>query len=419
MPAVEARDPPTRSHARTGAGRGRRHRALSGRCGGPARLRSLAVRVALVHDWLTGLRGGEKVLDQLAALFPDADLYTLVHVPGATTPQIDSLRIHTTPLSGLPGAAAHYRAMLPLFPWAIERLRVSDCDLVVSVSHAVAKAVRVPAGARHVCYCLTPMRYVWDQRDAYLGRGLRRAVASPLVAYLRHFDVRTSSPERVSRFLAISHEVAARIQRHYGRRARVVYPPVDVDRFQPTGRPPHDFYLLVGGFVPYKREDIAIEAFRRLGRRLVVAGDGPLRRRLMADASPNVEFKGRVSTAELADLYARCRALIYPQEEDFGIIAVEAQAAGRPVIALGRGGARETVVPHSVDVDSPKHPTGVWFDEQTPGAIEAAVRRFERCEQDFDPAIIRSHAERFSAARFRAEMASELADVLGEEVLRP
>ena len=177
------------------------------------------VRVALVHDWLTGMRGGERVLDVLATLYPDAELYTLIHVPGSTSPAIERLPIHASPLSALPGAARHYRKLLPLFPWAIERFRLEGFDLVLSTHHAVAKGVRIAAGTKHLCYCFTPMRYVWDQADAYLGRGLRRALAAPLVRSLRRFDVRTSTRERVSRFVAISRTVAGRIERHYGRRA--------------------------------------------------------------------------------------------------------------------------------------------------------------------------------------------------------
>lgn len=372
------------------------------------------LRVALVHDWLTGLRGGERALDEIVRLFPEADLYTLVYVPGSTTPRIESRRIATSFLDRLPGAARHYRKLLPLYPRAIESFRLEGYDLVVSSSHAVAKSVRRPPGVPHLCYCFTPMRYVWDQADAYLGRGLRRRLAAPLVRSLQRFDVRTSGPERVSRFVAISKTVAERIRRHYGREARVVYPPVDVHRIRPSGRPPEDFYLLVGGFVPYKREEIVLEAFRNLERRLVVAGDGPGRARLARRAPPRVEFTGRVSDAELASLYARCRALVYPQEEDFGIVAVEAQAAGRPVIAYARGGATETVRPLEPARrglrDAP--PTGVWFDAQTPEALRDAVRRFEAAEGRFVPATLRAHAERFAPERFRAEFGREVEDLL-------
>jgi glycosyltransferase involved in cell wall biosynthesis len=266
------------------------------------------------------------------------------------------------------------------------------------------------------------MRYVWDQTDTYLGRGLYRKLATPLVQQLRRFDVRTSVPARVSRFVAISGTVAARIERHYQRRASLVYPPVDVTRIHPSGKPPQDFYLLVGGFVPYKREEIAIEAFRDLGRRLVIAGDGPSRRALAALAPPNVEFTGRIPDAELADLYARCRALIYPQEEDFGIVAVEAQAAGRPVVAFGRGGAAETVVPLAVGGAGGESPsagesaaTGIFFDEQSPAALVAAIRRFETEEAHFDAAAIRRHAERFSVPRFCDEIRAEIDHCLAGE----
>jgi glycosyltransferase involved in cell wall biosynthesis len=377
------------------------------------------MRVALVHDWLTGMRGGERVLDEICGMFPDADLFTLFHVPGSTSARIEARRIVASPLSRLPGAARHYRKLLPLHPWAIERFDLRGYDLVLSTSHAVAKGVRAPRGAVHVCYCFTPMRYVWDQADAYLGRGLRRALATPLVAYLRAFDRRTSTPDRVQRFVAISHCVADRIRRHYGREASIVFPPVDVERLRPdpallAGGAPDEAYLLVGGFVPYKREDVAIEAFRRLGRPLLVAGDGPTRADLEAGAPPNVRFLGRVSDDALAGLYARCRALVYPQDEDFGIVAVEAQACGRPVIALGRGGAIDTVKP--LGEGGPGAATGLFFREQTPEALAEAVLRFEAAEATgaFVPAAIRAHAEGFGPARFRRELGREIDAALSE-----
>ena len=212
---------------------------------------------------------------------------------------------------------------------------------MISTHHAVAKSIPLASGTPHLCYCFTPMRYIWEQADAYLGTGTRRMLATPLVNFLQRFDIRTSGFENVTRYVAASHAVADRIRRHYSREAEVVWPPVRLDSIVPDHRPPDDFYLMVGGFVPYKAEGIAIEAFRGLDRRLVVAGDGPSRARLQENAPPNVEFRGRVSDSELADLFARCRALVHPQHEDFGICAVEAQAAGRPVIAYAEGGARE------------------------------------------------------------------------------
>jgi glycosyltransferase involved in cell wall biosynthesis len=380
------------------------------------------VKVALAHDWLTGLRGGERVLHQLALAHPGADLYTLFHQPGATTPAIDALRIHTSPLDRLPGMAAHYRKALPLFPLAMERFRPAPADLMLSVSHAVAKNIPAPPGTPHLCYCLTPMRYVWDQADAYRGRGAFRLLSSPLAAWLRSRDARASGVDRVTRFVAISAAVAERIRRSYGRTAPVVHPPVEVERITPSYEEPDDFYLLVGGFVPYKRDALAIEAFADSGRRLVVAGDGPMRASLAQRFGDRVDFLGRISDAELAELYARCRALIYPQEEDFGIVAVEAQAAGRPVIAFGRGGALDTVRPllrlgaggeHEFFDEST--PTGVHFLDPTVAGLREAVALFEANESRFDAKQIRGHAEHFRAERFLHELNEQIEAVCQDE----
>ena len=253
------------------------------------------------------------------------------------------------------------------------------------------------------------MRYIWDQSQHYLGGGFRRTIAKPLVQYLRNFDRNTGGPDAVARFVSISRAVSERIQTHYGRTSEVVWPPVAVDRILPSGRAPDDFYLLVGGFVPYKLESLAVEAFRRLKRPLWIVGDGPSRQRLASTAPDHIRFLGRVPDAELADLYARCRALIYPQEEDFGIAAVEAQAAGRPVIAFDGGGACDTVV--SLDTTAaptPSGPTGIRFAPQTAEALATAVLRFEEHETNFSSAIIRSWSERFGAARFRREFEAQV-----------
>jgi len=379
------------------------------------------LRIALVHDWLTGSRGGERVLEHLARRFPDADVYTLFHAPGRVPAAIERLPIHTSPLDRLPGAHRHYRKLLPLHPWAIRRFDLRGYDLVLSTSHAVAKSVRVPTGTPHLDYCFTPMRYVWDQSHEYLGRGLRRALAAPLVHALRHFDRRTAGPESVTRFVAISREVAGRIRRHYGREAAVVPPPVELSWIETASAPPDDFFLMVGGFVPYKREALAIEAFRRSGRRLVVVGDGPGRRALERDRPPRVEFLGRVDDRTLAELYRRCRALIYPQREDFGLVAVEVQAAGRPVIAYGAGGALDSVRPllqaATVDAaaafDDARSATGIFFGHQTPEALEAAIVRFEKAEFQFRPRALRAWAERFAPARFDSALDRELAALGG------
>jgi glycosyltransferase involved in cell wall biosynthesis len=375
-----------------------------------------SLRIALVHDWLTGFRGGERVLDHLAARFPNADLYTLIHAPGSTTARIESRRIVTSPLDRLPGSARHYRKLLPLFPWAIQRFDFSGYDLVLSTSHAVAKSIRVPETTPHLDYCFTPMRYIWDQADAYLGQGPRRWLSSPLLHALRRFDVATSSPDHVTRFVAISSEVADRIRRHYGREARVVAPPVDLSWIEPASSPPEDFYLLVAGFVPYKRDAIAIETFRGLDRKLVVVGDGPTRRGLERSAPPNVEFVGRVDDPTLADLYRRARALIYPQREDFGLVAVEAQGAGRPVIAFGAGGVLDTVRPlPEAGGESPldeSDATGVFFHQARPEALAEAIERFEKSEALFEPSRLRRWANRFSPSRFDTAFDRELAAVL-------
>jgi len=380
-----------------------------------------SLRIALIHDWVTGLRGGERVLDALAGHFPDAELHTLIYRAGRTTPSIDQLRVFTSPLNGWPGIDRHYRKLLPLYPWAAGQLQPTECDLVISISHAVAKSIRIPPETPHLCYCLTPMRYIWDQADAYLGTGVRRRLAYPLISALRNFDRSHSQPEQVTRFTSISREVSRRIQTHYGRPSEVVHPPVDVERFQVRNRPPDDFYLLVGAFVPYKSEALAIETFRRSGRRLVVAGDGPLKESLRRQSPPNVEFLGRVSDQALADLLSRCRALIHPQHEDFGIVAVEAQAAGRPVIAYGAGGALDTVRPLSllepVDRFTTEVPSGVFFSEQTPEALGRAIEVFENNADRFQPAAIRHQAQAFGRSRFLSQFDQEIAKTLAAQTL--
>lgn len=366
----------------------------------------------MVHDWLTGTRGGERVLDHLARRFPDADVFTLFHTPGRIPAAIERHPIHTSPLARLPGVDRHYRKLLPLYPWAIRRFDLRGYDLILSTSHAVAKSVRVPHAIPHLDYCFTPMRYVWDRTEDYLGRGLRRIAAGPLVGALRAFDRKTAGPDSVTRFVAISREVAGRIARHYGRSANVVPPPVDLSWIEPASAPPDDFFLLVGGFVPYKREALAIECFRRSGRRLLIVGDGPGRRALQRDCPPGVELLGRVDDKTLSELYRRCRALIHPQVEDFGLVAVEAQAAGRPVIAFGAGGVLDSVRPLGPD-ESPSA-TGIFFDRPTPESLAEALDRFEKAAFTFRPDALRAWAERFSPARFDARFDRELAALARE-----
>jgi len=366
------------------------------------------VRVALVHDWLTGMRGGERCLEVFAELFPAADLFTLLHVPGSVAPVIERRRITTSFIQWLPKAATGYRQYLPLFPAAIGRFDLRGYDLVLSSSHCVAKGVRVDSGVLHVCYCYTPMRYVWDLYDDYFGPrsgsgALVRAVMPSVAAALRTWDRRTSAG--VHHFVAISEYVARRIRRCYDRDADVIHPPVDVARFDVADESPGEFYLVVSALAPYKRIDLAIAAAGRLGRRLLVVGTGPEERRLRALAGAGVEFLGWRSDAEVASLYRRCRAVLFPGVEDFGIVPLEAMAAGRPVIAFAAGGALETIVDLARDDEAP---TGVLFEAQTAEALAAAMLKLEAAAGRFSPKALRARAETFDRPRFKEQVAAYL-----------
>ncbi|PYN85627.1 MAG: glycosyltransferase family 4 protein [Candidatus Rokuibacteriota bacterium] len=367
-------------------------------------------RVALVHDWLTGMRGGERCLEVLCELFPDAPLFTLLHVPGSVTTPIERRRIVTSFVQRLPRASTRYRYYLPTFPLAISRFDLSGYDVIVSMSHCVAKGVRVPPGALHLCYCFSPMRYVWDLSSDYFGPGhglAARVLGPPIAAALRRWDRRTSG---VHRFVAISRHIGDRIRRAYDRSADVIYPPVDVQRFE-IADAADDYYLVVGALVPYKRIDLAVGAANRLGRRLVIVGTGPEDARLRALAGPTVSFLGWQPDAEIARLYARCRALIFPAVEDFGITPLEAAAAGRPTLALARGGALETMVGSDV-ADAP--PTAVFFAEQTVDALVEAIERFERAADRFDAKALRARAESFDRPIFKQKLGDYIAARWGE-----
>ena len=362
------------------------------------------MRVALVHDWLTGMRGGEKVFELLCDRFPDADVFTLFHRPGAVSAPIERHRITTSWLQQFPGASRHYRRYLPLFPSAIERFDLRGYDFIVSSSHCVAKSVIPASGTRHLCYCHSPMRYAWDQFEAYFGADRVGAVRSrfvyrPIMTRLAKWDARTAT--RVHRFIANSRHVAGRIARYYNRRASVVYPPVDTAFYRPAAAAPENHFLIVSALVPYKRIDLAIEACRRAGARLRIVGDGPERQRLERLAGADVTFLGAVSDETIRDEYQRAQAVILPGEEDFGIVPVEAQACGRPVVAYGRGGALETVV----DGD-----TGVLFQELTLESISAALNRVSALR--IDAGRVRAHAEQFSREQHTQRMRETIDETL-------
>lgn len=369
------------------------------------------MRVAIVHDWLTTYAGAERVLEALLQLFPQAELYTVVDFMRA--PERRFLRdrqVHTSFVQHLPFARSKYRAYLPLMPLAVEQFDLSGFDLVISSSHAVAKGVLTGPDQVHICYCHSPMRYAWDLQHSYLREsGLSRGARGWLARYLLHrvrlWDYRTAAG--VDAFVANSAYIARRIEKVYRREATVIYPPVDIDFFEP-GSTRDGFYLTASRFVPYKRVDLIVEAFGRMpDRRLMVIGTGPDESRLRAIASANVHFLGYQPNEVLRDYLQRARAFVFAAEEDFGILPVEAQACGTPVIAYGRGGTRDTVRDLSAD-----QPTGVLFQEQTAEAIVRGVREFEEKIPPISVAACRTNALRFAPAQFRKRMETLVSEQL-------
>lgn len=360
------------------------------------------MRVALVHDWLTGMRGGEKVLEVFCELYPDADLYTLLHLPGSVSRTIESMKIHTSFLQRLPFVSSRYRHYLPLFPLAIESFDLHDYDLVISLSHCVALGVVTRPDTCHICYCFTPMRYIWDMSREYFGVGrtgrLNRVLIPLFLNRLRMWDVTAS--HRVDHFIAISRYVASRIRKCYRRGSSVIYPPVETHRFQPIGEH-DDYYLIVSALSPYKRLDVAIEACNRTGDRLIIIGSGPCERQLRKMAGPSVTFLGWQSDSVVAEYMGRCRAFLFCGEEDFGITVLEAHAAGRPVIAYKAGGALETVI----DGES-----GVFFDRQTPESLQTAIEKSSA--RNYQTEKIRDHARQFDRKLFSERLAASIDRIL-------
>lgn len=359
-------------------------------------------RVAVIHDWLTGMRGGEGVLEAILDLVPEAELFTLFHFPGSVSPAIEAHTIHTSRLQALASRVGDYRTLLPLFPRAVRQWDLSGFDLIISSSHAVAKGVD-SRGKPHLCYCHTPMRYIWDRFDDYFPRGAKRLLARPLAARLRRWDVATS--QGVTRFVANSNFVRERIRDYYDRDAAVVHPFVD-DAFlaAPLRDTRDDFHVVLSALVPYKRVDLAIEAAEASGRRLVVIGDGPLLSKLRERSGPNVQtnvhFLGHVSRDVIIDHLGRAQSLILPGVEDFGITPLEAMALGTPVVALGTGGVRDSVVPGT---------TGIFFETAAVHSLRQALDEAE--SHAWDRAAIRAHASTFSRGRFQEQMLAELRQV--------
>ena len=359
-------------------------------------------KVAIVHYWLVGSGGGENVVKAILEIFPQADVFTLVEKPDFSETIVPRHKLHTSFLQRIPGAARYYRALLPLMPTALENLDLRGYDLIISSESGPAKGILPPLGAVHICYCHSPMRYIWDQYHEYRASmgWLQRLVLSLCITRLRLWD--QASSIRVDRFIANSHYVASRISRYYRRDARVIYPPVDVDDFS-VSEVRRDYYLITGRHVSYKRIDLAIEACNALGRRLVITGDGPETKRLRSMAGPTITFVGRCSFADLKRFYAEASAFLMPGEEDFGIAPVESMASGRPVIAFASGGATETVIDGG---------TGIFFRDQSVESLKDAILEYEARAETFDPDAIRAHALGFAKARFMSQFASFVTEAM-------
>jgi glycosyltransferase involved in cell wall biosynthesis len=360
------------------------------------------MKVAIVHYWLVGMRGGEKVIEALCEMYPQADIFTHVYVPEATSAKIREHRIIPTFINRLPRAPRMYKSYLPLMPLALEQLNLNGYDLIISSESGPSKGIVPHPNALHVCYCHTPMRYIWNMYHEYRADAGRvtRLLMPPLSHYLRMWDA--ASAARVDSFVANSSTVASRIQRYYRRESTVIHPPVDTTAFSVAAPSDlEDYYLMAGELVAYKRPDLAVRAFNEMKLKLVVIGGGEMLKEIRQIAGPNVTVLGSQPFDVLRQHYSRCRALIFPGEEDFGMVPVEAMASGRPIVAFGRGGATETVV------DSI---TGVFFFEQTVEAISSAVRRLATV--DIDPQKIATHAGQFGQAQFFQKMSAHIEGLL-------
>jgi glycosyltransferase involved in cell wall biosynthesis len=374
------------------------------------------LRVAIVHYWFMSRRGGERTVEALAEIFPQADIYTLVANPDVLGPELRKHRLFTSFLQRLPGVRHYHRHLLPLYPLALEQFDLTNYDLVISSESGPAKGVITSTATCHICYCHSPMRYLWDMYHSYRnGKGvgtITRILFSLITHYVRMWDLATAS--RVDYFATNCHNVAERIRKHYRREATVVYAPawMGAGRISETT---DDYYLVIGQMVDYKRIDLAIEACNRLGRPLRIIGDGEQYKRLRSLAGPTVQFLGSVGDEAVRENYARCRALLFPGEEDFGSVPVEAQSFGRPVVAYGRGGVLETILgffPPSVE--DPERYTGVFFRDQNVDSLVEAILALEKVEHRLSPQYIKRHAELFSAPRFKEDAAAFIAEKVAE-----
>lgn len=374
------------------------------------------VKTAIVHDWLTGMRGGEQVLEAICSIFPEADIFTLFHFPGSVSKEIEKHNIHTSFLQHIPGIKRFHRYFLPLFPSAIESFNLSGYDLVISLSHCVAKGVVTPVNSKHITYVFTPMRYVWDMSGEYFESGkvpgANRIFVPFFLNYLRIWDV--TSMLRCDQILTISQFVSKRLKKYFKVDATVIYPPVDTDFFVSGGKD-DGYYLIVSALAPYKMIENAIYAISKLKRKLVIVGTGQMEKKLKKISGSNIEFTGWIPREEVLKLMQNCTAFILPGIEDFGIAAIEAQSCGKPVIALAAGGACETVLP----IDSTeKFPTGILFTDPTPDSLGEAILEFEKNKDKFFADNIRMHALKFSKQRFVNDFKEFLNKLLNHSATR-
>jgi glycosyltransferase involved in cell wall biosynthesis len=374
------------------------------------------VRVALVHHWFVSLAGGERVIDTIGSMFPSADVFTLFSDKEKLPPALRNRKITTSFLDKMPGARRVHRHFLPLYPLAVEMLDLTGYDLVITSDSGPMKGVVTDMEAKHICYCHSPMRYLWDAHSTYLRKmkPLIRPGFGLASHYVRNWDY--AAAQRVDHFIANSNYVAGRIRKYYRRQSTVIHPPI-ITANSFLADKPEDYYLAVGRLVPYKRTDLLIEACELVDRKLIIVGDGPEMKRLRQRAGRNVKFLGEVGESQLRESYAHCRALLFAADEDFGMVPLEAQSYGRPVIAFGKGGSLETVVGRFAPIatESAEELTGVFFPQQSAASLAQAILNFEACEHLFVPEQIQQHAYKFDVSVFTMRLQTFIEGVLTED----